>query len=183
MHGNPFSCEVKYNLKRSKRAKRMRIAVFCDGRVDVTVPIFIKDNIVDEFITQKKNWILDKVNNFLQYPQKMVVVRTKRDFKKYKDEVLNLVINRLKHFNQFYNYKYNRVSVKNQKSRWGSCSRKGNLNFNYKILFLSEEARDYIIVHELCHIEEFNHSKNFWDLVEKTIPNLIEIRKSLKIFS
>jgi len=182
MPENAFSSEVKYNLKRSKRAKRMRIAVFCDGRVVVTVPKFLKDNIVAEFLTQKKNWIVQKINKFLQHPRRVVRARTKRDYKRYKDEALNLLLERIEYFNQLYGYKYNKISVKNQKSRWGSCSRKGNLNFNYKILFLSEEARDYIVVHELCHLNEFNHSKKFWDLVKKVIPNFREIRKSLKGF-
>ena len=66
------------------------------------------------------------------------------------------------------------------KTRWGSCSKKGTLNFNYKIALLSPELRDYIIVHELCHLGEFNHSSKFWLLVEKTVPNYKTLRKQIK---
>ena len=67
--------------------------------------------------------------------------------------------------------KYNHVSIRNQRRRWGSCSSKKNLNFNYRILTLSPELRDYIIVHELCHLKELHHGKTFWDLVERIIPD------------
>lgn len=87
---------------------------------------------------------------------------------------------RLAYFNQFYNFSYNKVFIKNQKTRWGSCSSKGNLNFSYRIIFLSPEAQDYLIVHELCHLKEFNHSQKFWDLVAKQVPNWQEIHQKLR---
>lgn len=92
----------------------------------------------------------------------------------------DLILERIKHFNKFYNFKINRIVVKNQKTRWGSCSKKGNLNFNYKIIYLRPELADYLIVHELCHLGQFNHSKKFWALVEKTVPNYGKMNKELK---
>jgi len=103
-----------------------------------------------------------------------------KDYLKYKEQALILVRNRIEYFNKFYNYKWNNIVIRNQKTRWGSCSKKGNLNFNYKIALLKEEEYDYIIVHELCHLGEFNHSRNFWNLVAITIPNYREIRSNLK---
>lgn len=76
--------------------------------------------------------------------------------------------------------KYNRVAIRNQRSRWGSCSSKKNLNFNYRILSLTPELRDYIIVHELCHLKELHHGKAFWDLVECMIPNAQELNHQAK---
>lgn len=106
--------------------------------------------------------------------------RKSLNYIKYKNEAATLVKERLEHFNQFYNYKWGRVAIRNQKTRWGSCSKKGNLNFNYKIRLLTPKQADYIIVHELCHLGEFNHSQNFWNLVMQTMPDYLEIRKSLK---
>jgi predicted metal-dependent hydrolase len=83
---------------------------------------------------------------------------------------------RLTHWNQFYGHSFGRVAIRNQRSRWGSCSSKRNLNFNYRIVFLPEHLVDYIIVHELCHLEHFNHSKNFWDAMARTMPDF-HIRK------
>jgi len=73
-----------------------------------------------------------------------------------------------------------KIAIRNQRSRWGSCSKKGNLNFNYKLVFLPPEVRDYVIVHELCHIKEFNHGRGFWALVAETIPEYKDLRKQLR---
>lgn len=106
---------------------------------------------------------------------------SKSDYLKYKDQALELVKNKLEQFNQFYNFKYNKITVRNQSTRWGSCSRRGNINFNYKLVLLPEELLDYVVVHELCHLGEFNHSKNFWKLVAKTIPDYNKRRRELNI--
>lgn len=88
-----------------------------------------------------------------------------------------LIHSRLEFFNTHYNLKYKRVSIKNQRRSWGSCSALGNLNFSYRLLFLPPELCDYIIVHELCHLKELNHSQRFWDLVGETIPDY-RVRKT-----
>ena len=103
-----------------------------------------------------------------------------KDYLINKSPAYELAIKRLEYFNQFYGFTYRRVTIKNTVSRWGSCSKQGNLNFNYRIATLPSDISDYIIVHELCHLGEFNHSKNFWNLVEKTIPNYQELRNRLK---
>lgn len=105
---------------------------------------------------------------------------TRWDYKKYKESARALAHSRIAHFNSFYNFSFGRISIRNTKTRWGSCSKKGNLNFNYKILFLPPHMTDYIIVHELCHLKEFNHSQNFWNLVAKVVPEHKSIRKELK---
>ena len=98
----------------------------------------------------------------------------------HKEAALKLVTERLEYFNQFYNYKWNKVTIRNQLTRWGSCSRKGNLSFSYKLALLPPRLSDYIIVHELCHLGQFNHSRAFWALVEQQVSEHREIRKELK---
>ncbi len=173
--------DITYEVRRSLRARRMRVTIHRDGRVVATAPRFFDLKILDKFVQDKKGWIVEKVQKFLCSPLRFVKNSSKKDLKKYRVEVLAMVKERLNYYNQFYNLKYNRISIRNQKSRWGSCSKRGNLNFNYKILQLPAEIRDYIIVHELCHLQEFNHSKNFWNLVSQTVPNYKEIRRGLRL--
>ena len=99
---------------------------------------------------------------------------------KKREQARRLVENRLSFFNKFYKFEINRVAIKNTSTRWGSCSSKNNLNFNYKIIYLRPALADYLIVHELCHLGELNHSKRFWALVQKTIPDYVNINKELR---
>jgi predicted metal-dependent hydrolase len=105
---------------------------------------------------------------------------TKRDYIRHKETARALVHKRLLYWNNHYNLTYHRVSIKNHKTRWGSCSKKGNLNFNFRLIFLPLELLDYLVVHELCHLQEFNHSENFWNLVKKTIPDYKKLRHELR---
>ncbi len=107
--------------------------------------------------------------------------KNRKEYLACKESARQLVLERIKHYNDFYQFKVGRISIKNQKSRWGSCSKKGNLNFNYKIIFLPKEVADYVVVHELCHLGQFNHSPAFWQLVAQTLPQYQELKKKLKV--
>jgi len=98
----------------------------------------------------------------------------------YKEPARRLVIDRLAFFNSLYNFQYKRIAIRDQRSRWGSCSTGNNLNFNYRIILLPLELADYIIVHELCHLAEMNHSFKFWQLVGQAIPDWRQRRRLLK---
>ena len=87
---------------------------------------------------------------------------------------------RLSHFNPHCFFKHGSISVRNQSSRWGSCSRRGTLSFNYRLLFLPPHLADYVIVHDLCHQHEMNHSKRFWEIVAQAIHDYLERRKQLR---
>ena len=147
----------------------------------VTVPRNFPEGLMNKFISARKSWIMEKVANFLKFPVKPVRKSVRGEYKKYKAEVKTLVEERVAHFNQFYGFKYNKINIKNQKTRWGSCSRNGNLNFNYKMVFLAPLVRDYIVVHELCHLKEFNHSKDFWNLVAQVLPDYKKLRGGLRL--
>lgn len=103
-----------------------------------------------------------------------------KKYLEYKEKAREIATSRLEYFNQHYKLTYGKVSIRNQKSRWGSCSSKGNLNFNYKIALLPPHLADYVIVHELCHRGQFNHSQKFWDLVGETLPNYEKLVIELK---
>lgn len=92
-----------------------------------------------------------------------------------------LIHERLLHWSTKLSLTHNRVAIRSQTTRWGSCSKKGNLNFNYRIAFLSRELMDYVIVHELCHLRHFNHSSNFWNSVGLVLPEYQRLRAELKV--
>ncbi len=98
----------------------------------------------------------------------------------HKESARKVILAKLEHWNQFYNLTYNRVSIRNTKTCWGSCTSLKNLNFSYKVLFLPEHLQDYIIVHELCHLSELNHGPQFWELVALHIPDHAQRRSELR---
>lgn len=171
---------ILYTLKKSKRAKRMRLAVYCDGSVIVTMPLGIQQSVVEKFIADKKQWVADKIKFFKSVDNKAIRIFSEEDYLKYKDEAMEYVCKRVIFYNEIYNFSFNKIYIKNQKTRWGSCSKKKNLNFNYKIIFLPKELQDYIIVHEMCHLKEFNHSRKFWAFVEKVFVNYLDIKRNLR---
>jgi predicted metal-dependent hydrolase len=77
-------------------------------------------------------------------------------------------------------FSYKKITIRSQKTRWGSCSAKGRLSFNYRLMKFRKEAIDYVIIHELCHLKEMNHSKKFWDLVEGFCPDYVNLKKELR---
>lgn len=171
--------KIPYKFKKSRRARRVRLAVYCDGSVVVTSPVGVRQSIIEKFVADKKQWVLDKIRFFKSIDNKAVRIFSRKDYLENKDKALALVSERIEFYNKIYNFSFNKISIKNHKTRWGSCSSRQNLNLNYKILFLNPELRDYIIVHEMCHLKEFNHSKKFWALVEKALPDYLEIKKKL----
>lgn len=172
--------EISYLLKVSERSRSMRLAIYYDGRVVVSVPRISNFNfLVERFLQKKSKWILEKVKHFKDLSGRPLIKCSKADYKKYKEQAFVIANKKVQEFNKVYNFKFNKISIKNQRSRWGSCSKRGNLNFNYRIALLPTELADYIVVHEICHLGELNHSQKFWNLVAKTVPNHRELRSRL----
>jgi hypothetical protein len=173
--------KVDYLVKKSKRAKRLRLAIYCDGSFVVTAPNGLDTIKIENYILQKAEWVLEKLRIMKKRSHNPVF--TKRSDKEYlelRDGALMMAQKKVDRFNKVYGFKFNQIAIKNQKTRWGSCSKKGNLNYNYKIALLPEKSADYIIVHELCHLKEFNHSRKFWNLVERALPDYKERIEKIK---
>jgi len=205
---------IEYTLKVSKRARRMRLAIYpptfpntpwlchgdegrfqifpagyntpregggiyCDGSFVVTIPQHTRQSLIEQFVIKKARWVIDKIEYFKKFPGR-VFKRDDSDFIQYKKKALVFARERVEYFAQSRDFNYNKINIKNQKTRWGSCSRKGNLNFNYRIVFLPQGLADYLIVHELCHLKEFNHSRKFWNLVGAIMPDYLGLRRELK---
>jgi predicted metal-dependent hydrolase len=163
----------------------LRVSVYQDGRCVVTAPSFLGAGAVERFVAAKSAWIADKLRAFMPFREIVTWPRANKRaaralYSQHKEAARALVTERLAHFNQFYGFRYNRIAIRNQKSRWGSCSARGNVNFNYRIALLPARLSDYVIVLELCHIGRLDHSQAFWDLVARAIPDWKERRAELR---
>lgn len=175
--------KYNYKLRRRFRARYLRLAIEHDGSLVVTAPKIYPVFLIRQFIISKTAWILKVVEKQKNSDSLFKIKHSEPEIRKYKNITRKLVKSRLGYFNQFYNLKYNKISVRNQSTRWGSCSSSGNLNFNYRLALLPSELADYVIVHELCHRQEMNHSQRFWDLVARAIPDYKKHIKTLKKLS
>ena len=103
-----------------------------------------------------------------------------KDIRKLADQASVVIPKRVEYFAEKIPVTYGRITIRNQKTRWGSCSGKGNLNFNCLLMLAPPEVLDYVVVHELCHRKEMNHSERFWREVENILPDYRERKKWLK---
>lgn len=172
--------DLDYTIKRYRRSKHIRICVHPDGRCAVTAPKRVSELEILRFVRAKSLWIKKQQEYYLAHPKYNPPQHNHQHYLKHKEAAREFILGRLEKLNQDYGFKYHRVAIRNQKYLWGSCSRQGNLNFNYRVMFLPPKVADYIIVHELCHLKELNHSARFWNLVAKNIPDHLAIRKDLR---
>lgn len=161
--------EVSYILIKSRR-KNISLSVNKVGLIEVKSPLFVTKKALDEFVLAKKDWIL-KIQAKLGSLTKTPRAASAQDLAKQKLLARRKIMERINYYNKEGCFKFKRVAIKDMSSRWGSCSREGNLNFNYRLLYLPHELLDYVVVHELCHLMEHNHGLNFWREVQKIMPD------------
>lgn len=150
---------------KNNRAKRIVISIK-PKFVRVTVPRrqTLKD--AQKFVEQKIDWIKKHLKNM-----ELLLKKNKKLPLIIKKDAREILERRLAELAQLHNFQYNRVSIRNQQTRWGSCSSKDNISLNMKLLHLPEKLIDYILLHELVHTRVKNHSKDFWNELETIVPN------------
>lgn len=174
---------ITYTLRHNRRSRSVRIAIHPDEGLIVSVPGVWHERYIEGFLQQKSAWILKHLDNLKKHMEGQTVIKySKEDYENNKSSVLALITQRVEFFNSLYNFSYKNISIRNQTSLWGSCTRSGNLQFNYKLLHLPKNALDYVVVHEICHLQEHNHGVQFWKLVAKVVPDYKAIRKSLRSY-
>ncbi len=170
-----------YTLRKSRRARHVRFSVHPDGAVIVTLPWYLPSRMAERFVHEHQTWLSSKlVKHTHRKNQQPIVKHTPSEIRTYTKAARDLAAERIAHVNQHYQLPFGRIAIRNQRTRWGSCSKKKNINFNYRIALLPQELSDYIIVHELCHTKEFNHSTKFWALVAEIVPEYKTLRKRLR---
>lgn len=114
------------------------------------------------------------------FRQIIFLPRGRREYLRRREEAREYVHAVLGRLADRYGRRWNRIAIKNLCRNWGSCSQLGNLNFNYKIVHLPSRLAEYVVFHEVCHLDAFNHSRRFWALVEREYPDHRELRQQLR---
>ncbi|MBN2074684.1 MAG: DUF45 domain-containing protein [Dehalococcoidales bacterium] len=172
----------KVLFERSRRARHVNISVKPFKGVRVAVPEGLSFRKAQDFVHSKLDWIRTSQVRMRQYEQnveKSSTVSEKIDRTKAKFKIKR----RLNHLADRHGFSYNRVFIRNQKTRWGSCSRNNNISLNMKLVRLPEELMDYVIFHELVHTRIKNHSISFWTELDNYVGDSKKLASGLKKFS
>ena len=165
------------------RSRRRSIALEIrpDGSLIVRVPHFLKDSAIHTFLEQKRAWIektSQTIKERLRFfsPQRF----TEEEIKLHKEKAFSLFTERCRFYASSMGVRYRSLSLSNAKSRWGSCSPHGRLRLHWKLILAPLEILDYVVVHELAHLKELNHSRRFWAIVQESCPDYVSAKKWLK---
>jgi predicted metal-dependent hydrolase len=207
--------EIDYTLRFSNKAKYLRLQINNANELEVILPERYKHEKAEDFILQKKEWVLkhlkEKQSNsfhffgkeikvllhydlFVKKPQiiysnKKLIANIPSGYSFTQDEIYNFwlrhkakiyIPKRVRELSKLTGFNYSKITIRSQKTRWGSCSANGRLAFNYKLIKFREKVVNYVIIHELCHLKELNHSKKFWKLVERFCPDYKNLKRELK---
>lgn len=165
------------------KSNRKTIAIQVDFNQNVTVraPYSVSEKYIEEFLKKNEVWINKKLEEIAEKKKhikpKASEKMTFEQIRELADKACVTIPARVEYFAKIIGVTYGRITIRNQKTRWGSCSSKGNLNFNCLLMLAPPEVLDYVVVHELCHRKQMNHSKAFWAEVENVFP---DYKKSIK---
>ena len=169
---------VSYGLIRARR-KTMALKVSGDGTVTVRIPYGVRPEEADRFVEAHVDWIRKRIAECRERAAARPAY-TDREREAGKRLAKELLLKKCRYFAERMGVSYGTVTVREQKTRWGSCSAKGNLNFNWKLVLMPPGVLDYVVVHELAHRREMNHSAAFWKVVATWMPDYKKYRKWLR---
>ncbi len=168
---------MEYTLIYSDR-KTISISVK-DGKITVRAPKGTSKSIIESFITKNKKWVETHIEKEKARIDKFEAL-SNDDIKKIKKDAKGYLSQRTAYYANIMGLKYGRITITSAKTRFGSCSSKGNISYSYRLMLYPELARDYVVVHELAHLVEMNHSKRFYSIIEKYMPDYKLRKRMLK---
>jgi len=171
---------MEYKVIRSNR-KTLSISVTKDG-VIVRAPSLAKDKDIERIVAEHSKWIEKQLEKLEQAKKELESAPklTMDEIRELADRALEYIPERAAFYAQIIGVKYGRITIRNQKTKWGSCSGQGNLNFNCLLMLAPPEVIDSVVVHELCHLKEMNHSQRFYDEVLRAFPDYYKWNDWLK---
>ncbi|MBR6004019.1 MAG: M48 family metallopeptidase [Lachnospiraceae bacterium] len=172
---------MEYELIKSKR-KTFSVEIRPDGSICVKAPMLMSKSAIDKILLSKEEWILKQQKKMQKKASEFDTIEklTDDELKELKKKAKKIILPLVEDYSEIMGVIYGRVAFRTQKTRWGSCSREGNLNFNCLLALCPEPVIRYVVVHELSHRVHMNHSKAFWLTVEEYMPDYKEHRKWLK---
>ena len=163
------------------RSERKTIAVEVSYKgIIVRAPQKMPDEEIAAFLKKKKKWIERTLQKIETRRSEASDVLTSSEIHELAEKAMAIIPEKVKHFASLFGVDYGKITIRNQRSRWGSCSSKGNLNFNCLLMLLPDEVIDSVVAHELCHRKHMNHSKAFYDDLTRVFPNYQQCRTWLK---
>ncbi len=176
---------LKYTLIRTSR-KTLAIQITRDNQIVVRAPKRISKKQILQFVVEHEDWILKKQAELQRTAEELqregvgMTPWKAQEEKAYRQQAARILGERAAFFARKMGVSYKRITIRGQKTRWGSCSSKGNLNFNWKLMLCPGKIQDYVVVHELAHLKEMNHSPAFYAEIEKILPDYRERIRWLK---
>lgn len=170
---------MNYEIIRSSR-KTLALEITREGVLKVRAPYRISEEEIRRFVKTKESWIFKHLKRIEQIKAERPEPLSAEEIEKLAQKAFQVLPEKVEHYARIIGVTYGRITIRNQKTRWGSCSSKGNLNFNCQLMRLPEKLQDYVVVHELCHRKEMNHSSKFWKEVEAVMPDYQKRREYLK---
>ena len=167
-------------IERSIRAKRISVSIRPFKGVRVAVPYGVSFETARSFAQSKAGWIKKHLNKMERLEQRAKTLAASGPIDR--SAARKLLFNRLEQLARIHGFSYNRVFIKNQKTRWGSCSNKNNINLNINLVRLPQELIDYTLLHELVHTRVKNHSPKFWDQMDALLGDARKIDKKLSAY-
>ncbi len=167
---------MQYRIIRSDR-KTVALQIK-SGEVTVRAPRAMRDDEIAAFVARHEDWVRKKLATSPKMPSGPAI--TEEGIRLLSERARQIIPPRVKYYASLIGVQYNRVTVRHQKTKWGSCSGKKNLNFNCLLLLTPTEVMDSVIVHELCHLKHMNHSKEFYNEVLRVYPDYKKWNRWLK---
>ncbi|MCM1498515.1 MAG: M48 family metallopeptidase [Clostridium sp.] len=169
---------IPVELRRSNR-RTLSVLVTDKGELFIKAPLAMSEDRIERFLNQKRFWIYKQVKHQMDNAEKRVD-RSEAEIRRLKEQARTMLTARTDYYAGILQVKYQKIRIGNQRTRWGSCSSRGTVSYNWHLILMPETILDYVVVHELCHLIEMNHSPQFWSRVEKVLPDYRERRMWLK---
>ena len=161
--------EFDYKIIRTNRCT-VAIQIEPDKTIIVRAPKHMSDEEIQGLVQSKEKWILKHLHELENHSQAAYQPLSENDIKALADQAVRMIPERVRYYAPLIGVTYGKITIRNQRTIWGSCSAKGNLNFNCLLMLAPPEVLDSVVVHELCHRKEMNHSKKFYAEVRRVFP-------------